>query len=625
VRELAKLSAIRYGAQGAFYGFRQRVETAVSYRSNEFGKKLWHYMGNLNDATAKTGQALLKIPYYSKDYKERAENIDSEISRALDWGADVMSLRAGLLSTADQMKTMGKDVKEGIKEYETAMLEVRRILNVGQREMKSFIAKYGKLVNHPRAGRYYLNLWGSAADYAGPNTTETSERVKWLSEYVTTNLSYEEPAYLEEAKKIDWEGLARIYENKANDLNSYVDWAEQYRNRQSVAANRLDKICRNITGLGFYGAPGSDSLKKEFSESPWSSIIDEIKKYVPESGFKKLPWANVQPWDGMSPWQKVYAAQTILYYRMSEEMKSHVQARANGGFFPVQEDIIKPIEEDWKGIRALCEKYDALAKPIRDKIGNTPEEVNKEIAAVSDIWNKMPALSRNLMNTEYSRFRNAANFFSEYLRKTLDAMKPMLEPPSNSVSVQLDNIIGNYRPELEKWKAQQKKMQDEAEKRQREYEEEQAKLKAVEEAQRKAEEEQQKKEQEKSTASLSAVSGLYEKFRQAYESRNDSQVISFMGDDWEAGDGTTLSDLQENIGRSFRTFDEIKYNIQNLKIELRSEGRYMVSYDVTITSRIYKRNMKHEEKSSVNEEVVIDGSGKPRITRTMNGRFWYVE
>jgi hypothetical protein len=149
-------------------------------------------------------------------------------------------------------------------------------------------------------------------------------------------------------------------------------------------------------------------------------------------------------------------------------------------------------------------------------------------------------------------------------------------------------------------------------------EEEQARLKA---------EEQEKKQQEqaRSVAPLSAVSALYHQFRQAYESRNDSQIMSFMGDDWEAGDGTTLSELEENLSRSFRTFDEIKYHIQNLKIELKSEGRYLVSYDVTITSRIYKRNLKHEEKSSVNEEVLIDGSGKPRIARTMNGRFWYVE
>jgi len=100
----------------------------------------------------------------------------------------------------------------------------------------------------------------------------------------------------------------------------------------------------------------------------------------------------------------------------------------------------------------------------------------------------------------------------------------------------LDHIISNYKPDLAKWKAQQEQAQKEYEKRQQDYEEEQARLKAEEEAQR-------KKEQEKSDAALSTVSSMYDQFRQAYESRNDSKIMRFMGDDWEAGDGTTLSDL----------------------------------------------------------------------------------
>ncbi|MFA5904535.1 MAG: hypothetical protein WC836_11435, partial [Desulfobacula sp.] len=127
------------------------------------------------------------------------------------------------------------------------------------------------------------------------------------------------------------------------------------------------------------------------------------------------------------------------------------------------------------------------------------------------------------------------------------------------------------------------------------------------------------------TADLRAVSGMYDRFRQAYESRSDSEVISFMGDDWEAGDGTTLSELQANINRSFKIFDEIKYEIQNLKIQQGSSGKYVSNYDVIITSRIYKRNIKHEEKSSVSEEVTVDTAGRPRISKTLAGRFWYVE
>lgn len=129
---------------------------------------------------------------------------------------------------------------------------------------------------------------------------------------------------------------------------------------------------------------------------------------------------------------------------------------------------------------------------------------------------------------------------------------------------------------------------------------------------------------EEDNNSLQLVHDLYERFKEAYEDRNDSLLISFLGDGWEAGDGTTISDLQENFSRTFRTFDEIRYSVQNMNIIKNPVGGFLVSYDVTITSRIYSRNIKHEEKSSVSEIVnIVDG--RARVTRTLNGRFWYVE
>lgn len=121
------------------------------------------------------------------------------------------------------------------------------------------------------------------------------------------------------------------------------------------------------------------------------------------------------------------------------------------------------------------------------------------------------------------------------------------------------------------------------------------------------------------------IKGFYDKFKHAYEGKNDSQVAAMISDDWQAGDGSTISDLQVNLRRTFKVFDEIRYNIQNLSVTPGTDGRYNVSYDVTITSRIYKRNLKHEEKSSIQEEVTIDHSGKPKISKTLGGRFWYVQ
>lgn len=152
--------------------------------------------------------------------------------------------------------------------------------------------------------------------------------------------------------------------------------------------------------------------------------------------------------------------------------------------------------------------------------------------------------------------------------------------------------------------------------------------KAQEEAMRKQEEQARQQEQERLamlTRELSTINELYARFKSAYESRNDSLVMSFLGDSWSAGDGTTLADLHDNLRRTFKTYNEIRFNLQNLQISNVGPQKYQVSYDVTITSRIYSLDIKHEEKSSVVEEVTLESPNKPKISRTISGRFWYIE
>ena len=126
------------------------------------------------------------------------------------------------------------------------------------------------------------------------------------------------------------------------------------------------------------------------------------------------------------------------------------------------------------------------------------------------------------------------------------------------------------------------------------------------------------------TAAIQSVRDLYAGFKRAYESRNESQIMSYLGDDWQAGDGTTLADLQATFNRMFRVFDEILFDMSSPTIQPTPQG-FMVTYDVTITSRIFSRNIKHVEKSQVNELVAGGAQGVPKITQTLNGRFWYVE
>ncbi len=124
---------------------------------------------------------------------------------------------------------------------------------------------------------------------------------------------------------------------------------------------------------------------------------------------------------------------------------------------------------------------------------------------------------------------------------------------------------------------------------------------------------------------LKLINQFYQDFRKVYESRQESKVMAMISDDWEAGDGTTLGDLAVNLGRTFNVFDRVQYNIQNIQATAVGADRFRVTYDVVITSRILRRNVKHEEKSSVAEELVLDKSGRLKIARTLSGRFWYVE
>lgn len=124
-------------------------------------------------------------------------------------------------------------------------------------------------------------------------------------------------------------------------------------------------------------------------------------------------------------------------------------------------------------------------------------------------------------------------------------------------------------------------------------------------------------------ADLDALANaFYEDFRSAYESRDTAQVMRRLDDRWSAGDGTTLYDLEVTFSRMFDMFDNIRFDLRGLKVEAVSENRVRASYNVVITGRIYQHRLEHVERSTVNEELLLDGE-RSRILRTLQGSFWY--
>ena len=108
---------------------------------------------------------------------------------------------------------------------------------------------------------------------------------------------------------------------------------------------------------------------------------------------------------------------------------------------------------------------------------------------------------------------------------------------------------------------------------------------------------------------------LYQKFVQAYQAKNLSGVVRAMTPQWQASDGSGLADLEDTLRNSFRVFDVIQFRIEGLQIQKGGTDTYNVSYAATLSGRINRLNIKHEETSSVQDVVKLTPDG-PRIVKT---------
>ncbi len=126
------------------------------------------------------------------------------------------------------------------------------------------------------------------------------------------------------------------------------------------------------------------------------------------------------------------------------------------------------------------------------------------------------------------------------------------------------------------------------------------------------------------TGKQSLVEQLYVRFAQEYSNKNLPSLMSLLSDEWmSSSDGTTLMDLEATLGNSFSIFNEVTCTIDSLYITQTGADTYRVNYTVIIQGENYENDIKHVEKSSVSEEVrIIDG--KPKISQTLNGKYWTV-
>ena len=124
---------------------------------------------------------------------------------------------------------------------------------------------------------------------------------------------------------------------------------------------------------------------------------------------------------------------------------------------------------------------------------------------------------------------------------------------------------------------------------------------------------------------LAQITLFYETFKQAYEAKNETLVLSFIADDWTTPGGVSLYDLEDNLRNMYTVFDDIQYSISGLQITTSVANIYTVSYSVTILGMIYDNDLSHEEVSNVVEQLKMDDSGQFKINRTLGGNYWSIK
>lgn len=120
---------------------------------------------------------------------------------------------------------------------------------------------------------------------------------------------------------------------------------------------------------------------------------------------------------------------------------------------------------------------------------------------------------------------------------------------------------------------------------------------------------------------LEAARALYQKFAQAYSAKDLAGVLDLLTEDWESSEGIALADMERTLNNSFSVFDSIKMDIQSLQIRPLGDGTYQANYTSLLTGSIRQNDIKHEEKSSQADTVVITPQGA-KIAKTSGSTAW---
>lgn len=625
-RELTRLNMLHNVVADAMSDIRGRLYSYAGSTSTQFSTTMWQKQQEYVGDNAEMYALFQKVPdiYTLRYYKDESDRLDSDVEFDLYW-YDLYTVRNSLIGKANAVKAYDVALKtylpQACSALETRRQEGKSVAN----ELKAKLDADGKLIaSYWDSSIYHYGmpyLWDSGESWRR-TSDDRHDRLAETRKSIDDRLSIADFVDVKTLGTFDCAAIAAKYDAKAEELEYQLAQIEMYRGRKEVAAYRLDAFSKEYTKKDLYAAhpkgpveTALDDLRKD----EWAAVANQAESLKPiwEKG-PKAPYDNVL-WDSKTPRQKLLAVTNTVYMRAQTILRDYISVRANGGFVRAQTEAdYEQLAADWTLVMVVLKAFDAAAARFPAKAQDDLTKMGEYGKPVYDAFGALPERCRNVVASEHREYMGASQWLASYIAAVIEGTRLMLDPKVNSVVPQVDEWLTGYPKD----KVLDAERQAKAEAEMAKAREAQAKI----EAERKAKEDAEKQKlADRSAAEEAAAKALYDQFKQAYESRNESKVMSLISDAWKSNDSTTLADLEEHLHNSFTVFDEIRYAISGLKVDKIGERRFKATYDLVITGRIFENNIKHEEKSSVGEEVTVDERGKAKITRTLEGRFWYVQ
>lgn len=601
-REQARIYMVINLVSNGSYRLQQEMSQYAARGSANLSRSFQLSVSEFREILSEMYAARSQLPdRYQIEYMQRyLAELDERIQHDLFWGYDPAGIRAGILAYAENVRQTGETARRQIPEYKRSLLVALQAAKQYKNDLNALLDKDAMLMASAWDGSLSYMYWPWSPESAWHREgDQRKQRIADWKRYIEDGFKFDEKADIDFVGSFDYNGLARQIEAKAEGLQDLVSRLETYRYRLGMMNSLLEPVSRKLTGQPLYrprSKPALTLVEEEMNKSPWSGISSAADAAVSKET-RALAKASIPLYAaGYGPRPHLLAAQNALLQAAQVQMKNNLSSRNYGGFVPVPESDFKPLAEQWAALKPIYEQFDAQAASARARI----QEIKlPNTSMLYASYQAIPERQRYQVQGPHQNFLAELRYLNDYLIALSSSLEPIGDISRNNVKGMLEELIGGYPKALQDYKERE-------ERQRREYEE----------ASKRAEQERVQRSEKENNG----IRSLYQNFVNAYQSRNLRGLLSYMHPQWQAADGTSLIEFEDTLANSFRVFDSITFAISGMSVRQLSPGSYEVSYEVVLTGRISRRNIKHEERGKVVDIVDFLPEG-PVISRTSGSAF----